>query len=119
MDRVVKKDRIDSLFDRIKILTALLLENFSIEQFEETMQERSGTITLLKQEIENEKELLLKENKLYQIDKRVNAYLNEIKEMDAKVVALIKSRMDDIRFEICSLTKKGSVAIAYTSHKRT
>jgi hypothetical protein len=119
MDRVVKKDRIDSMFDRIKILTALLLENFSIEQFQEIMQERSRTVTLLKSEIENEKELLMRENKLYQFDRKVNAYLTEIKDMDAKVVALIKSKMDDIRFEMCSLTKRGSAAMAYTSHKRT
>lgn len=116
---VVKKDRIDSMFDRIKILTALLLENFSIEQFHETMQERSAAITLLKREIEKEKELLMKENKLHQIDKRVNAYLSEVKVMDAKVIALIKSKMDDVRFEMCSLAKKGPAAMAYTSHKRS
>jgi DNA-binding transcriptional MerR regulator len=119
MDRVVKKDRIDSMFDRIKILTALLLENFSIEQFQEIMQERSSTVTLLKREIENEKEQLMRENKLYQLDRKINTYLTEIKEMDAKIVALIKSKMDDIRFEMCSLTKRGSAAMAYTSHKRT
>jgi hypothetical protein len=116
---MVKKDRIDTLFDRIKILTALLLENFSIEQFHEIMQERSAAITLLKREIEIEKELLMNENKLHQIDKRVSSYLNDIKTMDAKVITLIKVKMDDIRFEMYSLAKKGSAAIAYTSQKRS
>lgn len=116
---VVKKDRIDSMFDRIKILTAILLENFSVEQFHETMQERSNTINLLKREIEQERETRIKENQFFLFEKKVTACLNEIKEMDAKVIALIKSKMDEIRIELCSLTKKGTVAMAYTSHKRT
>jgi hypothetical protein len=119
MDCVIKKDRIEGMFDRIKILTALLLENFSIEQFHEIMQERSGTITLLKREIEKERELQMRDNRLYLFEKKVTTFLNDIKEMDTKVITLIKLKMDDIRFELCSLTKKGSVAMAYTSHKRT
>ncbi|HEX2956946.1 MAG TPA: hypothetical protein VHO70_08935 [Chitinispirillaceae bacterium] len=118
MINTVKKDRIDMMFDRIKILTALLLENFSIEQFYEIMQERSATVTLLKREIEKEREALMKENKLHLIDKRVAGYLNDIKVMDAKVINLIKTKMDEIRLDMYSLSKKGSAAIAYTTHKR-
>jgi hypothetical protein len=119
MDCVVKKDRIDSMFDRIKILTALLLEDFSIEQFHETMQERSSTITLLKREIEKERDIQIRENQLFLFEKKVTACLNEIKMMDAKVITLIKLKMDDIRFEMFSLAKKGPAAMAYTTQKRS
>ncbi len=119
MEYVVKKDRIDSMFDRIKILTAILLENFSIEQFHEIMHERSSTIALLKNEIEKEREIQIRENNLFMFEKKVTGCLNEIKMMDAKVINLIKSKMDDIRFEMCSLAKKGPAAMAYTAHKRS
>lgn len=118
MNRYENKDRIERLFDKIKILTALLIEDFSLPEFYDVMHERSEAVSLLKMEIERERERFIGENQLYTFKKRIDMYLAEVKEMDTKVIALIKFRMSDIQAELGSLSRKGSAALAYASHKR-
>jgi hypothetical protein len=113
-----KKDKIDLMFDRIKILTAILIEEFTIEQFHDVMRERSDTVNLLKLEVENERARVLEENRLHFFEQRIEMYLRQIKEMDAKVIALIKSKMNDILSEMGTLSRNSSAALAYTSHRR-
>ncbi len=118
MNNHINKDRVERLFDKIKILTAMLIEDFSITEFYDVMHERSETVSLLKIEIEKERERLLKDTTLFSFNRRINQYLAEVKDMDAKVITLIKNRMNEIQSELASLSKKGSAALAYASHKR-
>lgn len=118
MNKVINKDRIERMFDKVKILTAMLIEDFSITEFYDVIHERSETVSLLKIEIEKERERFLNDNMLFLFNKRIDQYLAEVKDMDAKVITLIKNRMNEIQLELGSLSKKGSAALAYASHKR-